>query len=476
VLRSIKRELFQNQVWHGLNFLSKALFLGVLTPYLLLHWGAERYGMYALASSLVVVLAAMDGGIRDATRLALCHADVQQDGEAFRLALRKGVMSFLLIVALVVMVAWGLAGWQVFSKLLHLPPEGDRLIVVTILLTGLSMTSVLLLEPLAARNELSVIKKINTFAALAAIPAVGLCVWLGGGPLRAIMVYFLCQVISNLWVWYRSGLVHEMSWRGLKWADYLSTYQSGRWLYLSSLVWLIRNHAVSFVVAAVTGPVEAGVFYILLRFSEVISTMGAASCETLLASLRGAQSTEERLHNFQHTFSYWLLFCGFFTVTIGSLGQPMAAFFFHHQLAVNQRDMLTAAGFGFVSAFSLLLFWSGFGLNVIRPLALWNLVVGLLTCLGCVLFQSHYGCAGTLGFGIVANLAVLPCVTLITRELGATAEQIWWGPIKRALPTLLLASVMLADAYFLHNLVVQFITLAMVAGLGLYDWKRLHHS
>jgi len=471
----IQRELFRNQIWHGCNFLSKALFLGVLTPYLLLKWGPDRYGMYALASSLVVVLAAMDGGIRDATRMALCHADANHDVQGFHFALQKGVMSFLLIVAVVFILSIGTAVLGGFSSMFKLPREGDLLICITVLLTGLSMSLVLMLEPLAARNKLSTLKKVNTFGSVAALPAVAACVTLGGGPLSAVITYFICQVLPYLWIWRRSGLAKELVFGVMKWEDYLSTYYSSGWLYLNSLVWLIRSHAMPFLISAMAGPAQAGVFYILLRMSEVISTLGAASCETLLASLRGTKSVEEKLSNFHHTYAYCLVFCGFSTIMLACLGQPMVALFFSKQLQIRELDTIAVAFFGITSAFSLLLFWSGYGVNIIRPMALSSLLVGSLSFLGCYLFQSRYGYAVVFGFGAMANIVMIPCASLITRALGSSTKRVWWEPAKRVIPILAIAGGILIVAYFSHNIPVQFLTLTVVSALALYEWKRLHY-
>ncbi|NCW28226.1 MAG: hypothetical protein EBV83_08055, partial [Verrucomicrobia bacterium] len=65
------QELLQNQIWQGGNFLTKAIFLAVLTPWMLRNWGPEGYGLFALASSLFVSLALLDGGIRSLTRVRL---------------------------------------------------------------------------------------------------------------------------------------------------------------------------------------------------------------------------------------------------------------------------------------------------------------------------------------------------------------------------------------------------------------------
>ncbi len=89
--RSYRWELFLNQLWQGLNFFSKAAFLALLAPLMLKVWGPVGYGMFALASSLLVSLAVLDCGVRSLTRLRLCEARVKNDLKDFNFAVCEGL-------------------------------------------------------------------------------------------------------------------------------------------------------------------------------------------------------------------------------------------------------------------------------------------------------------------------------------------------------------------------------------------------
>ncbi len=105
--RQYLKELFANQVWQGANFVAKAAFLVALTPLMLSRWGAEQYGLFALASSLLVSMALLDGGVRNLTRLRMVEALRAGDEEGYRRSFAEGVFTFGAVVALAVV---GLAG------------------------------------------------------------------------------------------------------------------------------------------------------------------------------------------------------------------------------------------------------------------------------------------------------------------------------------------------------------------------------
>ncbi len=288
------RELLRNQIWQGLNFFSKFGLLFLLTPLMLHHWGDERYGLFALASSLLVSLAILDFGIRSSTRLQLCNHAENPDGAIQ--VLRQGVQAFFLIgfvATLLGTVAALLGGW---SWAFQLPQGGDLVMASTLGMVSLFMLSTLLTEPIAAAGAISTLKKANTLGATLAIPLLAAWVFWGGNVLGALILYFLCLIGANLWIiaaapvpW-KKWLPHLL--RPCSAGDLWKTIHQGGWFYITTLALVTKTNALSFLVAWVLGPTAAGVFYILLRISEAVAVLGTTASETNLAALATAPSLE----------------------------------------------------------------------------------------------------------------------------------------------------------------------------------------
>ena len=175
--RTYFQELLQNQIWQGANFVSKALFLGVLTPWMLRIWGPERYGLFALASSLFVSLALLDGGIRSLTRVRLASRNQIGSSTSPDEVLVTSLLTFALICALVGVLALAVAWQGDLSSWLNLPPGGSGVLWWSGFLTALWMATVLALEPLAAAGQLSRVKSANTCGMLLALLACSLVLW-----------------------------------------------------------------------------------------------------------------------------------------------------------------------------------------------------------------------------------------------------------------------------------------------------------
>lgn len=200
------RELLLNQLWQSANFVSKALFLLLLTPLMLSKWGAVQYGLFALASSLLVSMALLDGGVRALTRIRMAKALKAGDDVAFRRAFGEGMVTFATVAGVASLIGAVLAASGLFTRWFQLPEGGGLVLGVTIAMTGILMTTFLLLEPLAAKGNLSTLKAANTWGAIAAMPACGLAVWLGAPVLVVVVLYSACAMIPNFIVAARHGL------------------------------------------------------------------------------------------------------------------------------------------------------------------------------------------------------------------------------------------------------------------------------
>src|SRR5215469_6771037 len=186
--REYRKELLWNQIWQGANFASKAGFLLLMTRLMLKRWGPDGYGLYSLSSSLLVSMALTDGGVRSLTRIRLTEALRKNDEDEFRRALSEGLFTFVAVLGLVILGMAGLAASGRMKTFLNLPPGGETVLITTVIMTGINMTTLLALEPLAARGKLSETKAANTWGAILAFPVCGVVLWLHGSILAVVIL------------------------------------------------------------------------------------------------------------------------------------------------------------------------------------------------------------------------------------------------------------------------------------------------
>ncbi|HVE16167.1 MAG TPA: hypothetical protein VNB29_05490, partial [Chthoniobacterales bacterium] len=410
-----------NQIWQSANFVSKALFLVALTPLMLAKWGAEQYGLFALASSLLVSMALLDGGVRALTRIRMAEALKAGDDRALSRAFAEGMLTFTSVatVASISGVALVLSGLP--SIWLHLPAGGSLVLAVTMVTTAIFLVTFLGLEPLAARGHLSTMKAANTWGSVAALPICGAAVWLGGSVLLTLVLYSLCSILPNLIVAFRHGIHRLFPWRD---RDIYSlraiagTLRSGIWYYLTTVSLIIKTHALTFVVSAMAGTAEAGLFYILLRVTEIIGNVGATASETSLASLASAPDKATRFRSFKHSWQYVSVFCLHGAIALGFLGEHMLKLWLpgDHQIVAGLG--LAMAVFGLAGAVSRVVVNAAMGLAMVKPAAMGNLVEAAADV---VLAVVGYHLAGLPGLFVGASLglvAMLPSAVRVAARCG----------------------------------------------------------
>lgn len=471
-------ELFLNQLWQGLNFLSKAAFLALLTPLMLQVWGADQYGLFALSSSLLVSLAILDCGVRSLTRLRLCQALAEKDIRDFHFALCEGLAAFGLVSLFAFVVAVALALAHLWSLWFHLPPEGDFLIAMTVGLVGLFMLSTLLLESFAAEGRISALKKVNTVGALAAIPLVGLLVWLHGSVTLATLIYFLCLTLPNIILFLTRGPIGFWREAGrLSWTQIGSTIHSGGWFYVTTLALVAKTHALTFLVSAFSGPAAAGIFYILLRITEMVGGLGATSSDTSLASLAQEKDPKRRAENFQHGYFYALVFCLHGTLVIGFLTPFLLTHWLPHQVPTLSSFCAWAmAAYGLSAAFSKVVVNAAMGTRLVRTAAIGNLLEAILVLLSGVVLQPFFGLTGLFLGATVAALALLPTVSALSRNFQESILATWIFPLRSHLGPLLCSGLVLAGAWYSQRMIAAVIAGAITSGLVLWSLRKLHSS
>lgn len=444
-----RRELWKNQIWQGLNFAGKGAFLFLLTPMMLSHWGKEKFGVFAMASSLVVSLNMLDFGVRSLTRLRLVEARASNSPHEIMRVMAPGLLAFGLVASLafviaVVVTLLGLTG-TVFS----LSPEDSWVLALTTGLTGFFLLSLLLLEPLCAQGSLSAVKAANTAGVLLAIPTVAGAIWLGGGVGWALGVYFFALTLPNLVLALKLQL-HRIHWmqilRESSWKEIWRTYCEGGWFYVTTIALMTKTHMLTLIVGALLGPVEAGVFYIALRVTELVSGVGGTASETAVAALADAPAAAAKRHTFQHAWGFAALLTLHGVLLLGFAGEKLLQLWLGGEWVAPAVLGWGMAIFGLEGVFSRMVVNSSMGLGLVRSGAKGNVAESILLIGMVYLFLLHGGLGAAFMAGGLGILPLIPVAVQLCRRMESNWVACWLHPLKPALPSLGINLVILAVA------------------------------
>ena len=470
--------MLSNQLWQSLNFGSKAAFLLLLTPMMISRWGSIRYGLFALASSLLVSMALLDGGIRSLTRIEMAAAWKRGDTESLRRIYTEGILTFASVSLVAVAVSEALSLNGCLSTWFHLPPGGSSVLVLTVLCTAILMTSILALEPLAAKGNLSTLKAANTWGAVSAIPVCALLVFLGAGVGSVIVSYAACMTLPNLLVAWWKGLFALLPWgelKGFRPATALRTLHRGFWYYLTTVSLIGKTHALTFLVSTIGGPAEAGIFYILLRFSEIISNVASTSSETSLAALTADTDEEERHNDFLQSWLHVALFSITGALMFLFLTSQLLGLWLHGALSVPPHVGLGLALFGLSGAFSRVVVNTSMGLNLTRLGALAGFAEALIGMIGAFVGYRMGGLSGLLLGGSMGFLCLLPITSLLSQRCGFHNVGSWLRSLVPLLPGFLLTGTLFYIASQFHQVSIYLVTFLLVGAIGFWQLKVIQN-
>jgi len=444
---SYRRELWKNQIWQGLNFAGKGAFLALLTPMMLSHWGALKFGVFAMASSLVVSLNMLDFGVRSLTRLRLVEAGAESSPTETLKVMAPGLSAFGLVAVLAFFLAvlMTAVGWM--GQLFKLAPDDAWVMALTTGLTGFFLFSLLLLEPLCAKGNLSAVKAANTVGVLLALPLVAGCIWKGGGVALTLGIYFFALTVPNLVLALNLKLSH-VRWKEVASAvnarEIWRTYCEGGWFYVTTIAFMAKTHMLTLIVGALLGPVEAGVFYIALRVSELVSGVGGTASETAVAALADAPSEADKRHTFQHAWGFAALLTLHGVLLLGFAGERILQLWLGKDLLAPALLGWGMAIFGLEGVFSRMVVNSSMGLGLVRDGAKGNVIESILLIAVISLFLAKAGLGAAFLSGGIGFLPLLPVAGLLCRRMGGNWVACWLHPLKAALPSLGVNLILLA--------------------------------
>jgi O-antigen/teichoic acid export membrane protein len=473
--RPYSLELLRNQLWQTGNFFAKALFLAVLTPWMIRLWGIEKYGLFALSSSLFVSLALLDGGVRSLTRVRLAPLLAEGKTEDAMRTLIHGLLAFMIVCCLALLIALGLCANDFLSHILRLPAGGQTVLLISGVLTSFWMTSVLALELLAADGRLSDVKAANTQGILLALPACSLCLFLGAGPLITMEAMILCLIAPNLFLLFRNlpgGSVHLWT-KSIPLREALTTLVHGFPYYLTTIALIGKTHGLTFLISAMAGPAEAGIFYLLLRLSETLSNVASTSSETSVATLAFDPTRSQRILLFRQSWTWVLLFSLNGALALTLVGPTLWNWWLHSFSYLPHMVWPALALFGWMGGWSQMTTNSSMGLGLIQSAAAVCLAEAVLTIVLAYLGFLHGGFVGLFFGGAIAGLVTGFQSVRIAKSLQEPFLRLWVLPLRKLIPGLLLSGVILLGAHKINNPWACILALLILGVLVLRQMKQL---
>ncbi|MEP6601274.1 MAG: hypothetical protein ABJB49_05620 [Nitrospirota bacterium] len=433
---SIERQLFSNQVWETVAFVAKAGFMLGLTPWMLQFWGTRGYGEFALASSTFVLLSVLDLGIRGRTRVVLCHAQGFPP-EHTQGILSQSIASFSFVGLAAILVAALATASHRFDRVLGISAANHYLLLVTAGMTMLVLLSGLLLEPLVVRGEIGRVKLAMAAGWLLAIPTVAFALWIEATVTAAVFGWLAALCLSNvLTAWTIPSTLRAVRphWKMAHPRAVLASIRGGFWFNVTNSAWLARTYGATIVISALNGPAIAGTFFILLRLSEIISALGAISCDVSLAELAQASSTEQKQRSFASSYLWIVVLCAHGALVIGFLTPDFLQVWLHPVTPISAVAGLAVAALGLGSALNRTATYAALGLEAGKTAARCGLLEALLFFFVLLIVPEHFGLVPRLLAASVSCCALLPLGRAVSHHLQASSVQTWIQPLVSVIP------------------------------------------
>ena len=416
---SLERQLFSNQLWETVAFVAKAAFMLGLTPWMIRTWGKVGYGEFALASSAFIFLSFFDFGIRGRTRVGLSK-EMAGDSKNASLILAGSLLAFGSICLMTLLLTGAVTVFHGWSRLLGIRRDHESLLLVTTALTLPFMFSTILLEPIVARGGIGKVKSATAAGWVLAIPAVVVVLWRGDSVVAAIVTWLGALLLANLCllaVHCRQLRALLGGWHAISRDQFLSVFRESLWFSVASLTWAAKSHGLTLLLGVLSGPVIAGIFFIILRLSEIVSALGAISFDVALATLPRCRSAAERRQCLMVTWRYALLFSLPCAAGVAVFAPVFFALWLKIPAPLGWQTGIWIAGLGLAIAANRFITYVALGFGTGRVVAFCGAAEIAITLAGVSFFQPLLGLAGTLSVAIIAVIAYSPAVWVVCRKL-----------------------------------------------------------
>ncbi len=135
---------------------------------------------------------------------------------------------------------------------------------------------------------------------------------------------------------------------------------------------------------------------------------------------------------------------------------------------------LALAVFGLGGAFSRKVVNSAMGLGAIKIAAIGNLIEAAFIFLMAPVLIHQGGLPLLFAGGGLAALALLPAASELARRMQTGFGALWFRPLGTLVPGLLINALLLGAGLWVGNLWALGTATAAAAGVGLWEWRRLH--
>jgi ADP-heptose:LPS heptosyltransferase len=432
------RELFLNHIWESFNAGAKILFFAIVTPMMLSAWGADRFGLFAVANSCVALMAFFDLGLRTLTRISLTAPQLSENEKVRLHALNLATFSLAAAIGVSVVSLLAVAGcWH---RSLHLSPTGDFVIAMTAALTAAMMWLQLLVERIAATGNLSRVKAALFVGNLLAFGIVIALLKRGFGVATVTTVYFATLGAPLLFLLPIADLHPRDFARALaqlRLGEIIATFRAGGWINLITASWIFQSYGLVLLISCVIGPAAAGTFFLYLKLSELLGVLGASASEPTIAALAGAPTPLDRHRHFAAGYRSTLALCLTGAIGYTFFCNDLFRIWLHRSLD-NSYTGLMIGLFGVATGFSRMVTASSLGLAKPRQTAL-GLFAGAITITGLVIaLHGRGGPELILAVGAAAALFLLPMAVTLARDFGSTFADTWLTPVAKLAPHLLI--------------------------------------
>jgi O-antigen/teichoic acid export membrane protein len=474
---SLERQLLSNQVWETVAFIAKAAFMVGLTPWMIWIWGAQGYGEFALASSTFVLLSLVDLGIRAKTRLTLCNAG-EKDRVEWPHIVAQSAATFAGVAVLTIATTFTLTVLGILNNLFKISSTNRNLLFTTATMSMLVMLSGLLLEPLVAIGRIGKLKIATASGWLAAIPAVAFVLATKGSVIAALVSWLGCLLCANLFVLFKNRFVFLGTGRfrcHLELRKMVATLKESLWFNICNATWMARTYGVTLIISALNGPATAGLFFILLRLSEIISALGAISSDVSLGQLAQARTVEHRRQRFESSYSWAALFCAHIALVIGFSTSTFYQLWLHPATPLSSLTGPVVVALGLGSALNRTATYAAMGLNLVRKAAKWGLIEAVVFFSAIILVPSAFGLVNRLAIASLSACALLPLARAISRSLSGSAIKLWLSPLEWIAPFAVSSAIVLFVANFTAQPASKLLAVLICGGIGLLNiasWQR----
>ncbi|MGQ9729341.1 MAG: oligosaccharide flippase family protein [Candidatus Fervidibacter sp.] len=348
----LARRVARNMVSRSARHFVSALVGFVLIPMFTKYLGADQYGVWVLAQSVVGYLNLMEFGLTTTLTRHLAAAKATGDYDQANRILGQLATLMWFVGALITLGAIG--GSLLLPHLFKLDPMQAALFQWAFSLIGiqaaLGVVTNIWEGAMSAVEDYHILNGLYIFAALARFAYSIALLKLGYGLLALLSAQFV--VIGIVWLldhlymkWRYPQLSFRPRWYGWREAKPLAKFSTA--VFVSHISGLLANDTDKVIAGAMLGPTAVAIYQVGYKLYDLARTIFASSIGVLMPTAAGlaARNEQERLRR---------MLCQVSSVMVGILGAIYIPFIFYGKsfilLWVGPKFSESAAVLGWLSA------------------------------------------------------------------------------------------------------------------------------